>query len=244
MRLREWYAQREDGDQVTRRIEVMGDLAARHSASLEQKTLLDLGCGTGAATLHIAQRVRANTLLGVELSERAAAIARRRGIDVYAVDLNAEQIPCPDASIDVVVCGEVLEHLVDTDHMLDEIGRVLAPGGICVLSTPNLAAWYNRALLALGYQPMLSQVSFRHAPGRPSFAPGEGGDHLRMFSARALLEFVELHGFTVRETRGVSVRDLGHAEGHGVAQRTFFELDQLMARVPTLACDVVLAISR
>ncbi len=239
MRLQEWYKERTDGSEVTPRIELMANILGRQRP--EVKRLLDIGCGVGEATSYIADKAGASWVGGVELSERARETAAGRGIEVHAVDMNHERLPYDDGSIDAIICGEVIEHLVDTDHLLQEIKRVLTPDGVCVLSTPNLAAWYNRALLLLGYQPLLSQVSFLYAPGRPSFAPAEGGDHLRMFAARTLVEFVELHGFQVLEVRGVSARDLGHPGGANAFLRLFFQIDQLMTYRPTLACDVVLA---
>ena len=80
--------------------------------------------------------------------------------------------------------SELIEHLVDTDSALDEALRVLKPGGSLLLSTPNLAAWYNRGLLALGVQPIFSEVSLRGVYGRPgSVVAG----HLHMFTRGALV---------------------------------------------------------
>ncbi len=61
-----------------------------------------------------------------------------------------EGIPYPDDSFDVVSAGEVIEHIYDPDRLLAETRRVLRPGGHVVLTTPNLQAWYNRALFVAG----------------------------------------------------------------------------------------------
>ena len=79
--------------------------------------------------------------------------------------------------------SELIEHLVDTDSALDEAWRVLKPGGWLLLSTPNLAAWYNRGLLALGVQPVFSEVSLRGVFGRPGTVVA---GHLHMFTRRHL----------------------------------------------------------
>jgi len=75
--------------------------------------------------------------------------------------------PWPRPASTIVIMSELIEHLVDPDATLDEALRVLVPGGTLLLSTPNLAAWYNRALLLFGVQPVFTEVSLRGIYGRP-----------------------------------------------------------------------------
>jgi len=146
--------------------------------------------------------------------------------------------------MNAIHCGEVIEHLVDTDHLMEEIHRVLAPGGVCVLSTPNLAAWHNRIALAFGFQPFLSQVSFRFAPGRMPMSPGEGGGHLRMFTRRAIVEFIQLHGFEVLRQQGAGIFDLGTPQGSDVMKLLVAPFDRVFSAMPSLASDILLAFRR
>ncbi len=111
----------------------------------------------------------------------------RAGLDIA--------LPIRSASVDVVMMSEVIEHLVDTDSAIEEAYRVLKPGGSLLLSTPNLAAWYNRGLLALGIQPVFSEVSLRSVFGRPG---SQVAGHLHMFTRRALVEFLAAYGLRVR----------------------------------------------
>ena len=60
------------------------------------------------------------------------------GIKVDVVDLNAGGLPYPDASFDLVTCTEVIEHLEHFRSALREIARVLRPGGVCIVTTPNV----------------------------------------------------------------------------------------------------------
>ena len=53
----------------------------------------------------------------------------------------------------------MIEHLYNPDHMLEECRRVLKPGGLLIISTPNLQAWYNRILFLFGVQPIFYEVS-------------------------------------------------------------------------------------
>jgi SAM-dependent methyltransferase len=101
--------------------------------------------------------------------------------------------------------SELIEHLVDTDAALDEAFRVLKPGGSLLLSTPNLAAWYNRGLVALGVQPVFSEVSLYGVYGRPgSVVAG----HLHLFTRRALVGLLAARGFSAITVRGARYHDV------------------------------------
>jgi SAM-dependent methyltransferase len=228
-----------DGAAVNGRIVKAAKVLSRHVRT--PRRFVDIGCGTGTATKYIGETIGAQSIAGVDISARAVEDARHNGIDAYAVDTEAEPLPFADGSVDAIHCGEVIEHVVDTDHLLDEIKRILAPHGVCVLTTPNLAAWHNRAALLLGYQPFLSQVSFRYGAGRPPIAAGEGGGHLRMFTRWALREFLRMHGVEVIEERGVGIFELGEPPGSRVAKFMIAPFDALFTHIPSLACDTLVA---
>jgi SAM-dependent methyltransferase len=135
----------------------------------------------------------------------------------------APGLPVADGTADVVIMSELIEHLVDPDGAVAEVRRVLRPGGSLLLSTPNLAAWYNRGLLALGIQPIFSEVSLRGVFGRPgSVVAG----HLRLFTLRALTEFMTGSGFRCVTVAG--------ARFHGVP-RPLGPLDRAFCRWPSAA---------
>jgi SAM-dependent methyltransferase len=242
MRARQFYlAHTEDGASINGRIRKAADVLLQHAPRPQR--FLDIGCGAGVATRYIADTIGASHAFGVDLADPAAA--RGRGVEACEADLEADHLPFDDRSIDAIHCGEVLEHLVDTDHLMDEIRRLLAPrSGVCVLTTPNLAAWHNRAALLFGFQPFLSQVSFRYAPGRAPMSPGEGGGHLRMFTHRALIEFIRCHGFEILESRGIGIFELGDPQGSRGIKRLAMPIDRLFSAMPSLACDVLVAFRR
>jgi 2-polyprenyl-6-hydroxyphenyl methylase/3-demethylubiquinone-9 3-methyltransferase len=101
--------------------------------------LVDIGCGAGVLAPHIAhlgyQHVGVDVVLG------SAAIARERGVTVIVGDARA--IPLSDACADVVVAGEVLEHVPDLDRVVAEVIRILRPGGTLVIDT-IAATWWGR----------------------------------------------------------------------------------------------------
>ena len=110
---------------------------------------LDVGCAGGY--LAVALRERGACVLGLEADAAAAATARRRGVEV--LEGSAED-PVVRATLrgagpfDAVVCGDVLEHLVDPWETLRELARLLRPGGTAAVSLPNAAHWtFRRAVL-------------------------------------------------------------------------------------------------
>jgi SAM-dependent methyltransferase len=165
--------------------------------------ILDLGCGDGAAASLAAQRNPGHHLIGFDWSAGALGRARRLGLTV--VRSGVDPIPVASGSVDVVIMSELIEHLVDTDSALDEALRVLRPGGSLLLSTPNLAAWYNRGLVLLGVQPIFSEVSLRGVYGRPGHVVA---GHLHLFTRGALVGLLAARGFTGIGVRGARYHDV------------------------------------
>ncbi len=165
--------------------------------------VLDLGCGDGAAASLAARRNPGHHLIGLDWSAGALGRARRLGLTV--VRSGTDPLPVASASVDVVIMSELIEHLVDTDAALEEVFRVLKPGGSLLLSTPNLAAWYNRGLVALGVQPIFSEVSLRGVYGRPGH---QVAGHLHLFTRGALVGLLAARGFTGIGVRGARYHDV------------------------------------
>lgn len=192
----------------------------------QPRTVLDIGCGDGTAAATAAPLLTDHRIIGVDWSQDA--LTRARTNLPYTVRGELTALPLRSASADAVLFSEVIEHLVDPDSALAEIHRVLRPGGHLMLSTPNLAAWYNRALLLAGVQPVFSEVSLRAIHGRPG---KEVVGHLRLYTPRALREFVTAAGFEVVGLKG--------APFHGVP-RPLRPLDRLACARPQLASILLL----
>lgn len=135
------------------------------SASAPPPVLLDVGCWEGESTLRYAEALGGATPRGIEVFEAPARAAESRGIEVARLDLEATAFPWPDASVDVVVCNQVLEHLKNIWLPMSEMHRVLRPGGHAVLSVPNLSSLHNRALLLFGRQPTSIRTFGPHVRG-------------------------------------------------------------------------------
>lgn len=114
-------------------------------------TLLDLGCGRGRYLEDPIPyrreirclRGRVKKVIGADPSEEAAA---NPNIDEFALLDPQGRIPAlADASIDIVLCDWVLEHVLDPDLFFSEIGRVLRPGGRLCLRTTNARSYFGIA---------------------------------------------------------------------------------------------------
>ena len=97
-----------------------------------QPRILDVGCGTGANLEMLGEFGEAE---GVDVSSDALSFCRQRGIDNVRLG-QAEQLPYPDESFDLVTGLDVVEHLDDDLAGLSEMRRVLKPGGRAFLFVP------------------------------------------------------------------------------------------------------------
>jgi SAM-dependent methyltransferase len=113
------------------------------------RRVLDLGCRYGALTRAYAE---GNQVTGVDVDREALAEAAKLGIETRWADVD-EPLPFEDASFDVVVAGELLEHVRDPAGLVAEARRLLRPGGRFVASVPNAFRLKNRLRFLLGRKP-------------------------------------------------------------------------------------------
>lgn len=111
--------------------------------------VLDLGCRYGALTRAY---LEGNDVVGLDIDREALAEAGKLGIETHWADVE-QPLELSDASFDVVVAGELLEHVRDPAALLAEVGRVLKPGGRFVGSVPNAYRVKNRLRFLLGRAP-------------------------------------------------------------------------------------------
>ncbi|HTG16266.1 MAG TPA: class I SAM-dependent methyltransferase [Blastocatellia bacterium] len=103
----------------------------------EGRRLLDVGCGTGHHMASLCKR--GFEVAGVDGSEEMIAHARTNNPEAQIECSDVDQLPFADGSFDFVLCVEVLRYLPDSTRCVNEIARVLKPGGVClVTATPLL----------------------------------------------------------------------------------------------------------
>ena len=179
--------------------------------------LLDCGAYTGKEFELLQQfgAIPAEAYTGIEWSLPEVEIARAKGLDVIQGDLN-RPLPFADASFDCVYALSVLEHLVNGCSWIREVHRVLRPGGLFVLLTPNIATYFTAVQVLLGRMPSTgphpdsNALAATNAYELNDAAIATEGDtpvhrHMVVFSFGALRDYLELAGFAE-----VSGRGFGH----------------------------------
>lgn len=146
--------------------------------------------------------------------EEALERGRDLGYRCLNQDAGSQRWDIEDESTDVVVTSQCLEHVPDTDHVLEQAYRVLKPGGHLIVSVPNQGALAYILMLLLTINPPMNMVSNRYVGlGNPlsrhrgARAPEYGTrsfGHLRLFTHRALNDLLRVYGFRVLKNHGAT----------------------------------------
>lgn len=167
----------------TRRLKKIVAIAGRPPTSMK---LLDVGCSSGA---FLATACRLGfPAMGVEPSAEAAQSARNAGLMVFTGYL--DQARFPDASFDAITLIEIVEHLRDARALLQECARILKPGGVVLVTTPNAHSWTARVMGA-----RWAGFSLNDMGGHISFFNPRS---MRLLAARSELQ---LHRIETRNVR-------------------------------------------
>ena len=118
--------------------------------------VLDLGCGSGELLAHLQQH-RGCTGYGVELDDAGVLACVQRGVDVIQLNLDQGLALFADASFDVVLQIDTLQHLHNAETMLRETVRV---GRMGIVAFPNFAHWPNRLSVLRGRMPVNARLPY------------------------------------------------------------------------------------
>lgn len=101
--------------------------------------VLEIGCGSGATLGWLRQSRRTSHTVGVEIAEAAANNAKANVDEVYCLDFEHIELPAQNADFDVILCLDVLEHMVNPWDAVDRlVCRYLKRGGVLIVSLPNV----------------------------------------------------------------------------------------------------------
>lgn len=145
------YADASWRNQLQREAELLLQRIKAYPLFTKKTKVLDVGCGSGDLGGTIKERFQSE-IHGIEINPEAINNSKKRGILVKKADIE-DKWPYKDREFDVVTATEIIEHVVNPDHFLREARRVLKKDGHIIITTPNLAAWFNRIIFLFGYQP-------------------------------------------------------------------------------------------
>ena len=148
------------------------------------KDVLDAGCSSGYLARPLSEA--GARVVGLELDPDAAELARAWCTDVVVGDVESMAMPFDPDSFDVVLCGDLIEHLRDPKAALARLRPLLRPSGRLVLTTPNVANWAMRLSLLAGRW----RYTERGILDRT---------HRHLFTRATLVETVESAGYRIVE---------------------------------------------
>jgi ubiquinone/menaquinone biosynthesis C-methylase UbiE len=193
---------------------------------------LDAGCGDGRYLAALASELPERSA-GVDISERILETARAAAPHADLRRANLEQLPFADGEFDLMLCTQVVEHVVDAPAAVRELARVLQAGGVLVISTDNARNVVSKALNA----PRTVLVRALALRGRRGRIESPATPYTRS-SFRALLEGA---GFAVERLETFRFQ-LMWPLGRTRLQRLLNRLD---ARLPAHGVgDIVVAVAR
>ncbi len=197
--------------------------------------ILDVGCADGFISSIIAKETGAK-VYGIDISDSSVREAGKKGIEAKVVNIDSDTFPFKDGSFDAVFCGDVLEHVYDTESVIREMNRLLKKGGYAVISVPNIASWYNRCFLLLGYMPTWVESSLRTFTGNPFIKEGVG--HIHAFTMGSLGDLLRMNDFMVEGSKGSPI--LGDGSRRRWKERLWNAADSAFARKTTLASTIII----
>jgi 2-polyprenyl-6-hydroxyphenyl methylase/3-demethylubiquinone-9 3-methyltransferase len=166
-------------------------------ASWRGKNVLDLGCGGGFMSEALA--LRGANVVGIDPAEKAIAIAQRHAthhdLSIRYLVGTGERLPVADASLDYVVCVDVLEHVADLGQVINEVRRVLRPESLFLFDTIN-RTWLARLVLVF-----FGERIFR-------ILPIGTHDPAKFIKPAELATMLAARGFTVSDFTGLGPRGL------------------------------------
>jgi len=155
------------------------------------KNVCDVGCGNGVFTGDIKTRFECDHLIGIDSNQYALNQASSLEFDqlIQVDDFNNDPLPIESNSIDLVICKDVLEHLINPLFLTSEISRVLKPGGCFLLLVPNHFTILGR--LKFLWKNDIDTFSYFPESDRYDFP------HIRFFTLSSIKKLLHLRGFEV-----------------------------------------------
>ncbi|MBF0503132.1 MAG: methyltransferase domain-containing protein [Candidatus Riflebacteria bacterium] len=158
------------------------------------------------------------------------AIAEKVGFKTIFWEIGKTD-PLPESFFDLCLCAEVIEHIFDTENMLQSLRRTLKPGGLLFLTTPNLVQWRNRLRMFFGKSPYLG-----NAPSiNTQLDPFINYQHIRVCVLEEWVHLLRACGFRIVETTGLYSRAARETRFLGKVSRF---IDHFFERFPSMSVQL------
>jgi 2-polyprenyl-3-methyl-5-hydroxy-6-metoxy-1,4-benzoquinol methylase len=214
---------------------------------IKKITVVDIGSGNGYLMKYIKEKNSKDIefeFIGID------KYVTEKSFEFRLINQDVEErINLPDQFADIIIGAEIIEHISNTDGLIEEVYRILKKDGDAIITTPNLSSYFNRFLLLFGYQPYHSEVSNKESGfglslvykvlGRSRYGNKTAG-HLRMFTLRALRDFIEFHGFKIVKYYPVYFSSFRKDNNRKIIIKTFFAFDKMISSTfPSLATGLI-----
>jgi 2-polyprenyl-3-methyl-5-hydroxy-6-metoxy-1,4-benzoquinol methylase len=147
--------------------------------------VLEIGCAEGATMLFVREKLKSTWIGGVDILEKSVEKARNRLDWVSQSNIETMELPFDENSMDLILCLDVFEHLVDPWTVCRRLSKLLKPGGVLIVCIPNIL--HHSVLLQL-----LLQKRFDYCVDGVL-----DNTHLRFFTKLTAVELVEVGGLIV-----------------------------------------------
>ena len=149
--------------------------------------ILEIGAGAGNTLLYIKENQLAREVMGVELIEIANSNQKHPLIDKFQIaNIEQENIQAKEEYFDIIICADVLEHLVDPWSIVNKLSQYLKKGGVLIVSIPNIREWKT-----LGKIIFQGDFSYQSAGGIMDKT------HLRFFCKRNIYQLLNTPALSI-----------------------------------------------
>ena len=178
-----------------RRVKVM----LKFIKNLKIKKLIDIGC-IPKMTEIIANFLNCSAI-GINISKKVINSYKGKNRNLRFIRGDIEKLNLKE-KFDLIICGELIEHLSDVDNFIIKISKILNDNGYLLLTTPNLASLFNRLSLLFGWQPRGINPS-RKILLNPFVKYDYNFGHVSMFTYHSIKKFLSENGFEILKMKGV-----------------------------------------
>lgn len=147
--------------------------------------ILDVGCGNGSTGEILKKSGKTREIVGIEIDASAAQKASQKLDKVISGDVEQIELPFKKGYFNYIICGDLIEHLIDPWNTLKKLSKYLSPNGFLIASIPNVRHWS-----------VLKPLLFKNEWNYVEAGILDKG-HLRFFTYNSILDLFTNSGFRV-----------------------------------------------